>query len=54
MEEQYLEVLAALHSDAVAAATLCRVFSSRERTEEVAFGLNTVFMLFSAALVFIM
>ncbi|KAG2434358.1 hypothetical protein HYH02_012374 [Chlamydomonas schloesseri] len=52
--EQYAEVLAALRGDSQAAATLCRVFTSRDRTEEVAFGLNTVFMLLSGALVFIM
>ncbi|GLC60451.1 hypothetical protein PLESTB_001613900 [Pleodorina starrii] len=52
--EQYASVLNALHQDAAAATTLCEVFATSDRTEEVAYGLNTVFMLMSGALVFIM
>ena len=53
-QEQYADVLQALHGDAAAALMLCKVFTTRDRTEEVAFGTNTVFLILSGALVFIM
>lgn len=53
-KEQYEQVLAALHSDAAAAEALCSVFTTQSRTNDVVFGLNTMFLIFSGALVFIM
>ncbi len=52
--EQYEQVLAALHNDAAAAEALCSVFTTQSRTNDVVFGLNTMFLIFSGALVFIM
>ncbi|EFJ41931.1 hypothetical protein VOLCADRAFT_67734 [Volvox carteri f. nagariensis] len=52
--EQFAEVVKALDGDSAAATALCQVFATSNRTEEIAFGLNTVFMVLSGALVFIM
>ncbi|GLI66983.1 hypothetical protein VaNZ11_011079 [Volvox africanus] len=52
--EQYASLLQALHGDGAAATELCKIFTTIDRTEEVAHGLNTVFMVLSGALVFIM
>ncbi|GIL84989.1 hypothetical protein Vretifemale_13617 [Volvox reticuliferus] len=52
--EQYASLLQALHGDGAAATELCKLFTTNARTEEVVYGLNTVFMVLSGALVFIM
>ncbi|KAG2494365.1 hypothetical protein HYH03_007422 [Edaphochlamys debaryana] len=55
-QQQYDELIAALgpQQPASVAVALCNIFTTRDRTTEVAFGLNTVFMILSGALVFIM